>query len=128
MCFFPSKVEVYGMAELRKKYIRRFDEMSQFKQLKIQLFTVPPQKDNSFHIFFEGEKYDKENFFVLWSMELEFTSNDLKLHPPSLVYELDKTFRNRIKIYNYSKDIFLINYGFQMIAVKKGYALDTIRP
>ena len=45
----------------------------------------------------------------------------------SKVYELPYEMRKVVTLENYSKDVYFINLGEQIIAIKRGYILDSAR-
>lgn len=41
------------------------------------------------------------------------------------VYDVKEGLEKKIKLENFSKEIFLMNLGFEILAVKKGYIIDS---
>ncbi len=41
------------------------------------------------------------------------------------VYDIKEGLEQKIKLQNFSKEIFLMNLGFEILAVKKGYIIDS---
>jgi hypothetical protein len=44
-----------------------------------------------------------------------------------MAYEIKKSLRDKISLNNFSKDIFLINRGKEVLAVRNGYILDSVQ-
>ena len=42
------------------------------------------------------------------------------------VYEIQQRLKHKIKIKNFMKDIFLMNLGFEILAFKQGYIIDSV--
>ena len=42
------------------------------------------------------------------------------------IYDISNALRSKIVLSNYSKEIFCMNLGHEILAVKKGYIIDTV--
>lgn len=42
------------------------------------------------------------------------------------VYDIKDGLQKKMKLENFSKEIFLMNLGFEILAVKKGYFIDSV--
>lgn len=42
------------------------------------------------------------------------------------IYDISNGLRDKIVLSNYSKEIFCMNLGHEILAVKKGYIIDTV--
>lgn len=42
------------------------------------------------------------------------------------VYDIQKSLKSKIVLKNYLKDTFLMNIGWEILAVKKGYVIDSV--
>ena len=56
---------------------------------------------------------------------MEFTATEIKAHPIQKIYEIKESLKHSIKLNNYSKEIFLLNLGNEVLALKRGYVLDS---
>ena len=42
------------------------------------------------------------------------------------IYDISGYMKDRVVLSNYSKDIFCMNLGYEILAVKKGYIIDRV--
>lgn len=52
-------------------------------------------------------------------------ASEVRAHPIQKIYEIKQSLRNGIRLNNYSKEIFLLNLGSEILALKRGYVLDS---
>ena len=50
---------------------------------------------------------------------------DVEMTDLMKVYDIKEGLEKKIKLENFSKEIFLMNLGFEILAVKKGYIIDS---
>jgi uncharacterized secreted protein with C-terminal beta-propeller domain len=60
-------------------------------------------------------------------MQLHTKGQDIEMAELMKVYDIKEGLEKKIKLENYSKEIFLMNLGFEILAVKKGYFIDSAK-
>lgn len=50
----------------------------------------------------------------------------IKMQQLTKVYDVQNSYKKQMKIENYSKDVYLLNLGFEILAFKKGYVIDSV--
>lgn len=91
---------------------------------KLRLFQVPPPSDNILNVFFEETKGE---VFGLWCLEIEFLAKEVRMGKASKVYEFAMEFKPALILQNYSREVYFINTGEELYAIKKGYRVDSAR-
>ena len=109
--------EVKGVRQTMKKKFT-------LPQESLKLFQVPLPFDNILNVFFEEEIKDSKSF-ALWVIEVECFEKEVKYSKPLRVYEIAGYQRDNTRVDNYSKSIFLLNIGNDILAIRKGYVIDT---
>lgn len=85
---------------------------------------VPEAYQTILNIFFQ-EVHKNLSTFGLWCLEVQFLPTEIKLSPLQKIYDIKNSLRKSLRLTNYSRDIFLMNLGSEVYALKKGYILDT---
>lgn len=87
------------------------------------LFDVPAAADGFINVFFEEPK--KNQTFGLWSINITFDLIKIRIGTAVKIYDIMKKFKKVLEIKNFSKDVILINLGYEVIAAKKGFIIDS---
>lgn len=91
----------------------------------LKLLQVPPPIDNVLNIFFE-EELEQSNILALWIVTIEFGQKEIRLSKPTKIYDIPHSMQQRVKFHNYSRDIYFINMGERIYALRGGYILDVV--
>lgn len=64
--------------------------------------------------------------FTLWVLEIEFMVNDVYMRGFKKVYDIQKRLKKKLVLKNFMKDTFLMNIGWEILAFKQGYIIDSV--
>ena len=72
---------------------------------------MPNAVENNLNIFYI-KKSDKLKTFELWFMQMNLRGHDIEITELMKVYDIKEGLEKKIKLENFSKEIFLMNLGF----------------
>lgn len=92
----------------------------------LKLYQIPKPVDNILNIFFV-EKSTTSKTYILWRLELEFKQITTNHSYKSIVriYEIPSGLVNKFRVDNFSKDIMILNFKFEILAAKDGFIIDA---
>jgi len=90
-----------------------------------KLLTIPSSIENIINVFFEEDK-DKKQSFILWCLEINFGTEQIKTRELYRVYDIMNNVKGKLSIQNYTKEIIFMNLDHQIMAIKNGYLIDTV--
>lgn len=64
--------------------------------------------------------------FTLWVHEVECLVNEVRMKSFKKVYDIHKSLKKKLKLKTFMKDTFLMNIGWEILAFKQGYILDSV--
>ena len=121
--FYRNIIEVYVIEENKM----RRTMCKEIKQAEDkELFQVPAAVEHNLNVFYI-KKSETSKTFELWYMQLHTKGQDIEMAELMKVYDIKEGLEKKIKLENYSKEIFLMNLGFEILAVKKGYFIDSAK-
>ena len=88
-----------------------------------RVMAAPPPIDNLLNLFFGEEVNEK---VVIWVMEVVFNDNSVRVSKALRIYELPADKKEYVRLSNYSKEIVLISFDYEVLAVRGGYVFDRI--
>lgn len=103
---------------------KKLDKNYPIDQAK-KLLTIPSSIDYIINIFFEEPK-EKKQSFILWCLEIDFGTEQIKTRPLYRVYDIMNYAKGKLSIQNYTKDIIFMNLNHQIMAIKNGYLIDSV--
>ena len=72
---------------------------------------MPNAVEHNLNIFYI-KKSDKLKTFELWFMQMHLRGHDIEMTELMKVYDIKEGLEKKIKLENFSKEIFLMNLGF----------------
>lgn len=125
--FYQAKMEVYLVSDqVRKKFNKKYEiPPLEEEETEYNIFAVPTAYENVLNVFFEEKKPSRPKVFGLWCIEYEFLASEIRCFPPQKIYEIKSSLKKSLKLVNYSKEVFFMNLGNEILALKKGYVLDS---
>lgn len=125
--FYEERAEIYIVGEqIRCRYNKPYAKPPGLLEgSSFSLFIVPDSFENIINVFFQERNQEKSKTFTLWCTEFQFLASQIKASVPQKIYDVKTSFRKSLTIKNYSKEVFLMNLGNEILALKRGYILDS---
>lgn len=90
------------------------------------LIQVPKPIENILNIFFK-ERSATAQIHTLWRLELDIRTinSNQKFKSLMRIYDIPNRLLPELKINNYTKDTFIMNFKYEILAAKDGYIMDS---
>lgn len=90
------------------------------------LIQVPKPIENILNIFFK-ERSATTQIHTLWRLELDLRTinSNQKFKSLMRIYDIPNRLLPELKINNYTKDTFIMNFKYEILAAKDGYIMDS---
>lgn len=90
------------------------------------LIQVPKPIENILNIFFK-ERSATARIHTLWRLELDLRTinSNQKFKSLMRIYDIPNRLLAELKINNYTKDTFIMNFKYEILAAKDGYIMDS---
>jgi hypothetical protein len=122
--FYAENANVYQIDE--NNNIRLVFNKKYGVRGELELFQIPKPIDNTLNIFFK-EKSSTARTSILWRLVLDFKdlSSTNGFNSLLRIYDIPNDLVSKFRIDNYSKDVFIMNFKFEILAAKDGYIIDS---
>lgn len=92
----------------------------------LRLFQIPRPIDSTLNIFFI-ERSSTSKTYILWRLELQFKVITQNHSFKSIVriYDIPSGLVNKFKIDNFSRDVIILNFKFEILAARDGFIIDA---
>ena len=129
------KDSIFGVFYPTYLVIHAIDDSSSIRQLfhkpygvptSFILMQVPRPSDYILNIFFR-EPSEKARINTLWRLELDLRNltSHQNFKAVMRVYDIPNHLLKDLKISNFARDIFIMNFKFELLAAKDGYIMDS---